>query len=64
MLDGFKQVHVQPFMPHRPIESFDLGVLRWLARLNVHQPGLGKASCYVSKTASLLAPLAVKLLNY
>ena len=37
MPNRLEEIHVQPLVPHRPIESFDVGILSWLARLNIHQ---------------------------
>jgi hypothetical protein len=35
MLNGFKQVHIQPFMTHRAIELRYIGILRRLSGLNI-----------------------------
>jgi len=40
MLYRFKQMHVQPLMPHCTIESFNVGILGGLARLNIEQRNL------------------------
>ena len=38
LLDGFKDVLVQPFVPYRAIAALDVGVLLRLARLDVCEP--------------------------
>jgi len=40
MLYRFNQMHVQPLMPHRTIESVNVGILGGLARLNIEQRNL------------------------
>jgi hypothetical protein len=46
MLDRFEQVLVEPFVSHRSVEAFDVGILLWLAGLDkpqvdtaLHRPG-------------------------